>query len=187
MQMGISEIDMAILLPACAAAWNLVGGHTSFSDRKSAARVYHSPDGFFAIEAPVGWVQLKLDVSNELAFVSGKISVSVSAVETQAGDTVDQFLELNKAIVRSMCPVAEVLAEGQAKVAGASGAYFTMYCPGARGRTIVRVAAALIRRRLYIFKSAAPSAELYTAQTVINRMEHSFKVGEGLPEIKSMV
>ncbi len=187
MQMGISQIDMAILLPACAAAWNLVGGHTSFSNRKSAARIYHSPDGLFAFEVPVGWEQRTLDGSNELTLLNGEISVSVSAAETQAGDSVDQFMEFNKALLRSMSPAAEVWAEGQVTVAGASGAYFTMFCPGARGRTIVRVAAALIRHRLYIFKSAAPSAQLYAAQAAINRMEQSFKVGEGSPEIKPVV
>jgi hypothetical protein len=119
-------------------------------------------------------------------FLNGEVSVCVSAAESQACDTVDQFLELNKSFLRSMTPAAEMWAEGQTTVAGAPGAYFTMLCPGRRGRTVVRVAASLVRRNFYLFKSAAPSAELYAVQEVLNRMEKSFKVGAGLPEITTL-
>jgi hypothetical protein len=182
MQMGISQVDMAILLPVCAAAWNLVGGQTPFSGRKNADRVYLSPDGCFVVEAPADWERSKQDGSNELTLMKGQVSVCVAAAKTEDGDTVDQFMEFNKSLLRSMSPAAEVWGEGPATVAGASGAYFTMLCPSPRGRTIVRVAAALVQRRLYIFKTAAPSAELYTAQAAINRIEQSFRVGTGLPQ-----
>jgi hypothetical protein len=69
-------------------------------------------------------------------------------------------------------------------VAGASGAYFTMYCPGPRARTIVRVAAALSHKRLFIFKIAAPSAELFAVQATIDNIEHSFRECDGLPRGK---
>ena len=181
MQMSMSQVDLAILLPAFAAAWNLAGGQTMFASQKDSGRVYLSPDGFFAIEAPVGWELCKQEGSNEVTFLNGEVSVSVAAVETEAGDTVDQFLEVNKSLVRHMCPAAEVWAEGKATVAGAAGAYFTMFCPGRRTRTIVRVSAALSHRRLFIFKIAAPSAELYAVQATIDRMAHSFSERDGLP------
>jgi hypothetical protein len=180
--MGISQVDLAILLPAFAAAWNLVGGQTIFADRKDSGCVYLSPDGLFAVEAPFGWELCKQEGSNEVTLLNGAVSVSVAAAETEAGDTVDQFLEVNKSLVRHMCPAAEVLAESKAKVAGTAGAYFTMFCPGSRGRTIVRVAAALSHKRLFIFKIAAPSAELYAVQATIDRIARSFRECDGLPQ-----
>jgi hypothetical protein len=182
MHMGMSQVELAILLPAFAAAWNLAGGQTMFAAQKDSGRVYLSPDGLFAVEAPAGWELRKQEGSNEVTFLNGEVSISVVAAETEAGDTVDQFLEVNKSLVRHMCPAAEVLAEGKAKVAGASGAYFTMFCPGSRGRTIVRVAAALSHKRLFIFKIAAPSAELYAVQATIDNMAHSFRECDGLPQ-----
>jgi PsbP len=182
MQMGMSQVDLAILLPAFAAAWNLVGGQTLFAAQKDSGRVYLSPDGLFAVEAPAGWEIRTQEGSNEVTFLNGQVSVSVAAAETEAGDTVDQFLEVNKSLVRHMCPAAEVLAEGKATVAGASGAYFTMFCPGSRARTIVRVAAALSHKRLFVFKIAAPSAELYAVQATIDSMAHSFSECDGLPQ-----
>ena len=182
MQMGMSQIDLAILLPAFAAAWNLVGGQTMLATQKDSGRVYLSPDGLFAVEAPFGWELHKQEGSNEVTFLNGEVSVSVAATETEAGDTVDQFLEVNKSLVRHICPAAEVWAEGKAMVAGAYGAYFTMFCPGPRTRTIVRVSAALSHKRLFIFKIAAPSAELYAVQAIIDRMAHSFSECDGLPQ-----
>jgi hypothetical protein len=174
--MGISQVDLAIFLPAFAAAWNLVGGERLFASQATSDRLYASPDGFFTIEAPSGWEQSRQQNSNELTFAMGEVSVSVSTAEAEAGDSVEQFLEFNKSLVRHMCPAAEVWAEGKAAIAGASGSYFSMICPGPRMRTKVRVAAAEIQKRLLIFKSATPTAELYTAQAVIDRMEQSLKV-----------
>jgi hypothetical protein len=182
MQMGMSQVDLAILLPAFAAAWNLASGQTMFAAQKDSGCVYLSPDGLFAVEAPAGWELRKQEGSNEVTFLNGQVSVSVAAAETEAGDTVDQFLEVNKSLVRHMCPAADVWAEGKATVAGASGAYFTMFCPGPRTRTIVRVSAALSHKRLFIFKIAVPSAELYTVQATIDRMAHSFSECDGLPQ-----
>ena len=182
MQMGMSQVDLAILLPAFAAAWNLVGGQTMFAAQKNSGCVYLSPDGLFAVEAPAGWELCKQEGSNEVTFLNGEVSASVAAVETEAGDTVDQVLEVNKSLVRHMCPAAEVLAEGKVTVAGSSGAYFTMFCPGPRTRTIVRVSAALSHKRLFIFKIAVPSAELYTVQATIDSMAHSFRECDGLPQ-----
>ena len=184
MQMGMSQVDLAILLPSFAAAWNLASGQTMFAAQKDSGCVYLSPDGLFAVEAPAGWEVRKQEGSNEVTFLNGEVSVSVAADDTEAGDKVDQFLEVNKSLVRHMRPDAEVWAEGKAMVAGASGAYFTMYCPGPRARTIVRVAAALSHKRLFIFKIAAPSAELFAVQATIDNIEHSFRECDGLPRGK---
>jgi hypothetical protein len=174
--MGISQVELAILLPAFAAAWNLVGGERLFAGQATSDRLYSSPDGAFAIEAPADWELSQQQDSNELTFTKGEASVSVSTAETESGDPVEQFLEFSKSLLRHMCPTAEVWAEGQATVAGASGAYFSMVCPGPRTRTMVRVAAAEIQKRLLIFKTAAPTSELYAAQEVIDRMEKSLKI-----------
>jgi hypothetical protein len=182
MLMGMSQVDLAILLPAFAAAWNLASGQTMFAAQKDSGRVYLSPDGLFSVEAPAGWELRKQENSNEVTFLNGQVSVSVAADETEAGDKVDQFLEVNKSLVRHMCPAAEVWAEGKATVAGVSGAYFTMYCPGPRARTIVRVAAALSHKRLFVFKIAVPSAELYAVQATIDNIEHSFRECDGLQQ-----
>ena len=40
MRIGTSQIDLAILLPAFAAAWNLAGGQTMFAAQKDSGRVY---------------------------------------------------------------------------------------------------------------------------------------------------
>jgi hypothetical protein len=186
MQIGISQVDLAILLPAFAAAWNLAAGQTMFAVQKDSGRVYLSPDGLFAVEAPAGWELRKQEGSNEVAFLNGQVSVSVEAAETEAGDTVDQFLEVNKSLLRHMCPAAEVWAEGRARVAGTSGAYFTMYCPGPCARTIVRVAAALSHKRLFVFKIAVPSAELYAIRATIDKIEHSFTECDELPQGKDL-
>ena len=181
MQMGMNQIDLAILLPACAAAWNLVGGETPFAARRSSGRVYLSPDGFFAVEAPVGWEHHQQEGSNEVTFLHGKVVVSVSTAENEAGDTIEQFLEFSKSIVRHIWPASEVWHQGKTTVAGASGAYFTMFCPGQRARTIVRIAAALNHERFYLFKIAAPSEELPAVQAAIDRMAQSLRAGDGLP------
>ena len=174
--MGMSQVDLAILLPAFAAAWNLVGGEKLFSSQLTPDRLYSSPDGFFMVEAPGDWEQSQQQESNELTFTKGEVSVSVATAETEAGDPVEQFLEFNKSLLRHMCPTAVLWGEGEATVAGAPGAYFTMLCPGPRVRTMVRVAATGIRKRLLIFKTAAPTAELYAVQGVIDRMEQSLRV-----------
>jgi hypothetical protein len=182
MFMGISQVDFAILLPAFAAAWNLVGGDRLFANQQASERLYPGPDGFFAIEAPGDWEHCRQLASNELTFTSGQISVSVSTAATEAGDSVEQFLEFNKSLLRHMCPAAVLWGEGQATLASVPGAYFTMVCPGPRARTMVRIAVARIQNRLLIFKTAAPTAELYAAQEVINRMEQSLRVCAGSPQ-----
>lgn len=182
MTMGISQVDLAILLPAFAAAWNLVGGERLFASSQASDRPYQSPDGFFAIEAPCDWEHCQQHASNEMTFTSGQVSVSVSTAETAASDSVEQFMEFNKSLLRHMCPTAVLWAEGDAKVAGAPGAYFSMVCQGPRVRTIVRVAAARLQNRLLIFKTAAPTAELYAVQEIIDRMERSLRVCAGSPQ-----
>ena len=79
MRIGTSQIDLAILLPAFAAAWNLAGGQTMFAAQKDSGRVYLSPDGLFAVEAPAGWEVRKQEGSNEVTFLNGEVSVSVAA------------------------------------------------------------------------------------------------------------
>lgn len=182
MQMGMSQVDLAILLPAFAAAWNLVGGDSFFANQRALDRLYLSPDGFFAIEAPGSWEHGRRPASNELTFTSGQVTVSVATAETDAGDSIEQFLEFNKSLLRHMCPVASLWGEGAAMVAGVSGAYFAMLCPGPRARTVVRVAVARIQDRLLIFKTAAPTADLYAVQDVIGRMEKSLRVCAGSPQ-----
>jgi hypothetical protein len=182
MPMGISQIDFAILLPAFAAAWNLIGGERFFAGAQASDRCYQSPDGFFEIEVPADWEPGQQHAANELTFACGEVSVSVSSAETEAGDSVEQFLEFNKSLLRHMCPKAVMWGEGQATIAGASGAYFAMVCPGPRACTIVRIATARLRNRLLIFKTAAPTSELYAVQAIIDRMEQSLKVRAGSDE-----
>jgi hypothetical protein len=174
--MGITQVDLAILLPAFAAAWNLVGGERLFAGQQTSVRLYPSPDGFFAVEAPGDWEHGLQPACNELTFASGRVTVSVATAETETSVSVAQFLEFNKAILRHICPTAVLLGEGPATVAGASGAYFTMVCPDPRARSIVRVAVARIRNRLLVFKTAAPTAELYAVQDALNQMERSLRV-----------
>ena len=181
MLVGIAQIDLAILLPAFAAAWNLIGGQSLLAPQKASGRVYRSPDGFFTIEAPAGWAMGSEEEANELTFVNGDVSVNAAAVETEDGDTVDQILEINKALLRHLCPAGELWSEGPATVAGEPGAYFTMFCPGPRARTIVRISAAHSQKRIFIFKMAAPCAELHTVQSAIDRMMASIKTGSASP------
>jgi len=176
MHMGILQVDLAILLPAFAAAWNLVGSESIFAGPQTYDRLFPSPDGFFAVEAPGDWEYGMQEASNELTFANGEVSVSVATAQTESADTVEQFLEFNKSLLRHMCPTAELWTEGKATVAGASGAFFTMVCPGPKARTIVRVVAARVQNRLLIFKTAAPTAELHAVQDVIDRMELSLRV-----------
>ena len=176
MHMGILQVDLAILLPAFAAAWNLVGSESIFAGPQTYDRLFPSPDGFFAVEAPGDWEYGMQEASNELTFANGEVSVSVATAQTESADTVEQFLEFNKSLLRHMCPTAEMRTEGKATVAGASGAFFTMVCPGPKARTIVRVVAARVQNRLLIFKTAAPTAELHAVQDVIDRMELSLRV-----------
>jgi len=182
MQMGISQIDIAILLPAFAAAWNLAGGQRPFAAQKVTGRTYRSMDGFYSIEAPSDWEFHQQEGSNEVTFHKGKVSVSVTTAETAAGDTAERFLEFNMSLLSQICLAAEVWAEGNTTVAGVPGAYFTMFCPGPRERTIVRVAAALLHGKFYIFKIAAPCAEWHETQSIIDRMAQSFKAGDGMPK-----
>lgn len=184
MLVGIGQIDIAILLPAFAAAWNLVGGQTLLAPQKASGRVYRSPDGFFTVEAPAGWQMGTEEEANELTFVNADVSVNIAAVEAEEGDTVDQILEINKALLRHLCPSGEIWSEGAATVAGAPGAYFTMFCPSARTRTIVRISAALCQKRIFIFKMAAPCAELHAVQAAIDRIMASIKTGSGLQNVK---
>ena len=52
MRIGTSQIDLAILLPAFAAAWNLAGGQTVFASPKDTGRAFLSPYGSFATKGP---------------------------------------------------------------------------------------------------------------------------------------
>jgi hypothetical protein len=106
----------------------------------------------------------------------------VGAAEDGSGDTVEEILEFNKSVVRRLCPAAEMWAEGKVALGGVPGAYFSMLCPGPQADTIVRVSAALIHERFFIFKVAAPFAELYAAQAAFDRIARSLRAGDGLPE-----
>lgn len=173
--LGISQIDLAILLPAFAAAWNLAGEESLLAAPRVSGRCYRSSDGSYTIEVPSEWELNRRVDSNELTFLNGEVSVSVA---TEEGDSVDQFLEISKALVRSICPAAELWSEGGARVAGAPGGYFTMSCPSPLGRTIVRVSAALSNHKLFVFKMAAPCAELYAVEAIVNEMAASFKASD---------
>jgi hypothetical protein len=52
MQLRISRIDPAILLPDFATAWNLAGGQTVFASPKDTGRAFLSPYGSFATKGP---------------------------------------------------------------------------------------------------------------------------------------
>jgi hypothetical protein len=177
--MELSQIDLAILLPAFAAAWNLAGGNKTIAVPRRSTRPYRAPDGSFSLEVPEGWEHRVEEAGGEVTFLHGEVSVNVSVAQAEDGDAIDQCLEINKALLRHLCPTAEIWAEGTTMLTGATGAYFTMYCPGPRVRTVVRISAALCRNQLIVFKFALPSAELYAAQTVLDRMVQSLKVNEG--------
>ncbi|MGD0831621.1 MAG: hypothetical protein ABR907_11790 [Terracidiphilus sp.] len=182
----MSHFDLAVVLPSCAAAWNLTGGrrfgNKYLPPRRIPGRVYQGPDGFFAVEPPLGWQQRRHDNSNEVAFVKGKISVSVATVDSEPGDTIEDFLEFKKSLVHHLCPAGEIWEEGKTKVAGAPGSYFTFLCPGSRNRTFIHISASLICGKFFIFKIAAPSSESPALEAEIARIKESFKPGEELLE-----
>jgi hypothetical protein len=143
---------------------------------------YQSHDLFYLIDYRSDWEFVEQDESNEVKFQSGNVSVSVAAANDDEGYTVEQFLEVNKSLLRQQCPAAEVQEEGKATVAGVPGAYFTMFCPGPRLPTVVRISVALNFGKFFILNVTAPSAELPAFQAAIDRMARSFKAGDGLPE-----
>lgn len=107
--MGIAQIDLAILLPAFAAAWNLAGGQAFTAPLKRLSRTHRTPDGYFTVEAPSEWALGKEEEANELTFVNGDISVNIAAVEAEDGDTIDQILEINKSLLRHLCPAGDLV------------------------------------------------------------------------------
>ena len=71
------------------------------------------------------------EASNELGLLCGQVSVSVATAKTEAGDSVEQFLEFNKSLLRHMCPTAVLWGEGLVTVAPEPlEPIFTMVCPG---------------------------------------------------------
>jgi hypothetical protein len=143
---------------------------------------YQSRDTFFVVDMPPGWEYRTSEDSNEVVFQRGNVSVSLAAANKDEDNTVEQLLEVNKSLLRRQCPTAEMREEGKTTVAATLGAYFTMFCPGPRSPTIVRISAALNYGKFFIFNVTAPSAELPAVQATIDRMAQSFKVSDGLPE-----
>jgi hypothetical protein len=72
--------------------------------------------------------------------------------------------------------------EGKTTVAGVSGAYFTIFCPGPQLPTINRVSVSINFGKFFILNVTSPTGELPDAQPIIDRMTRSFKPSDGLPE-----
>jgi hypothetical protein len=175
-------IETTIVLLSSTAAWNLAGAQTPPATQTARWLTYQSRDLFFVFDRPSAWEYHTEEDSNEVVFLRGNLSVSVAVANNDEGNTVDQFLEVNKSLLRQRCPAPEVREEGKATVAGAPGAYFTMYCPGPRLPAIVRISAAANYGKFFIFNVTVPSAELPAAQAEIDQMARSFKASDGLPE-----
>jgi len=141
------------------------------------ARAYQSPDGAFSLEVPAGWTARKEEGSNEISFLLGHVSVSVGAVPTGRGETVERWLDVSKSLLKEQCPTAEVQTEGKTTVAGAPGLSFTMFCAGPHLPTTVRESAALLNGKMFTFNITAPTLELGPAQTDIDSMASSFRLG----------
>jgi hypothetical protein len=143
---------------------------------------YQSHDAFYRIDYRTDWEIVEQDETNEVKFQRGNVSVTVAAAKNDEGNTVEQFLEINKSRLRQQCPAAEVREEGKTTVAGVSGATFTMFCPGPRLPTIIRISASINFGKFFILNVTGPAGELPDAQPVIDRMTRSFKPSDGLPE-----
>jgi hypothetical protein len=175
-------IETTVMLLYGAATWNLAGAQAPAATQPAHWLTYQSRDLFFVVERPSGWEYRTTEDSNEVIFQNGNISVSVAAANNDDDNSVEQFLEVNKSLLRQQCPAAEMREEGKTTVAGIPGAYFTMFCLGPRLPTIVRISAALNYGKFFIFNVTAPGAELPTVQADIDHMAQSFKAGDGLPE-----
>jgi uncharacterized protein YbdZ (MbtH family) len=155
---------------------------TSYAQRPemavtTVARAYQSPDGAFSLEVPAGWKTRKEEGSNEVSFLLGNLTVSVGTVDTDQGETVERWIEASKLLLKEQCVTAEIQAEGKTTVAGAPGAFFTMYCPGPRLPTTVRESAALLNGKIFTFNITAPTLQLAPNQAAIDSMANSFRAG----------
>jgi hypothetical protein len=141
------------------------------------ARSYQSPDGAFSLEVPSGWTARKEPGSNEISFLLGNVAVSMGAVPTERGETVERWVETSKSLLKEQCPTAEVQTESTTTVAGAPGVTFTMFCPGPRLPTTVRESAALLNGKIFTFNITGPSLEIGPVETDIDSMAKSFRAG----------
>jgi len=182
MHSAMTMIETTIMLLSSTAAWNLACAQAPPTTQTAHWLTYQSRDLFFVVDRPSAWDYRTEEDSNEVVFQSGNLSVSVAVANNDEGNTADQFLEVNKSLLRQQCPAAEMREEGKARVAGVPGAYFTMFCPGPRLPTIVRISAAANYRKLFIFNVTVPIAELPAFQADIDHMARSFKASDGLPE-----
>jgi peroxiredoxin len=184
MRIGTTQFKFAILLLGCAVTRIPANMQSPTVNVTTVARAYQSPDGAFSIEVPAGWQVRNEEGSNEVTILRGNVSVSVSTEGTEAGTNVEQWLEVNKSLLRQQCPTAEIREEGKTTVAGEAGAYFSMYCPGPRLPTIVIMSTAIKNGKLYSFNVTSPSAQLAAAQPEIDKMGQSFLPGSDKPESK---
>lgn len=175
-------IQNAIFLLAGAAAWNPAAAQAPSTTKAAHWLTYQSHDTFYVIDYRTDWEYAGQDESNEVKFQRGNVSVTVAVANNDEGKTVEQFLEIDKSRLRQQCPAAEVREEGKTTVAGVSGAYFTMFGPGPRLPTIVRISASINFGKFFILNVTGPSGELPEAQPIIDRMTRSFKPSDGLPE-----
>jgi hypothetical protein len=175
-------IESAILLLAGASTWNPAAAQSPPATRTAHWLSYQSHDTFYLVDYRSDWEFVEQDETNEVKFQSGNVSISVAAANNDEGKTVEQFLEANKSLLRQQCPASEMREEKKTIVAGIPGATFTMFCPGPRLPTIVRISASANFGKLFVFKVTAPTAELPALQAYIDRMAQSFKPSDGLPE-----
>jgi hypothetical protein len=186
MRMEKISLKCAALVVACAGSWLVANGQAQPAATGTAApRMYRSVDGAFAVEVPAGWQVRKEDGSNEVTFLNGNVSVSVATAATEDGDTVAKLMEVNKSMLKQQCPAAEVKEEGKATVAGAVGAYFSMFCPGPKLPTTVRMSASIKNGTFFMFNVTSPTAQLAEAEPAIDRVARSFRApGQNLQPVK---
>jgi hypothetical protein len=185
MRTGMISLKCAALVMACAGAWVAGNLQTQPASTSTPPRFYQSADGAFSVGVPSGWQLRKEDGSNEVTFLNGNVSVSVATAATEEGDTVAKLMDVNKSMLKQQCPTAEIKEEGNATVAGAVGAYFSMFCPGPRLPTIVRISASIKNGTFFIFNVTSPTAQLAEAEPVIDRMARSFQAqGQRFPPVK---
>jgi hypothetical protein len=143
---------------------------------------YFSPDLFYTVEIPAGWDYRHEEGSNEITIYKDDASVSVAVPAIEETDTVQDFLDVNKTMLKSQCPSAEVRAQGKATVAGVDGEYLSMFCPGPRLPTLVRISASIQFKHFFVFNVTAPSEQWVSLQPIMSRMAQTYRAGDGLPE-----
>src|SRR5579863_9140055 len=109
---GPVQIEAAILLAASAAAGFQAFAQSSPRTLPAIGRVYRSSDGEFTVEPPPGWRMIcEEEGSNEVTFLSGKVSVSVASSAAGEQGSIASLLDFNKRRLTEQCPSARLVDE----------------------------------------------------------------------------